>query len=154
MARVVGLPRLQALYRRFVGLDLDKGRAAEVLEVAEKKLADLFEAAAERAEAEGRETIRWLDLPLTKGLKETIERYEREREKLNDPRLDPGPIAEYVAKPAHHLALDEEVMEKLPSLAATVLLLIGYVVKHIDPETRKPSKRDIERARRILDLTL
>lgn len=154
MARVVGLPRLQALYRRFVGLDLDKGRAQEVLEVAEKKLADLFEAAAERAEAEGRDVIRWRDLPITKGLARTMERYEREREKLQDPRLDLGPILEYVAKPAHHLELDEEVREKLPTLAATVLLLVGYIIKHVDPGARKPSKQDIERAAKILDLTL
>jgi hypothetical protein len=107
---VVGLPKLQALYRHFIGLDLDKGHAAEVLEVA-----------AERERAEGRDVVRWRDLPLTKGLLATMERYERER---------------------------------LPSLVATVLLLVGYVVKLVDPGARKPSKRDIERAARILDLTL
>lgn len=154
MARVVGLPRLQALYRRFVGLDLDKGRAAEVLEVAERKLGDLFEVAASRAEAEGRDVIYWRDLPLTKGLLSTMERYERERERLQDPRLDLGPLVEYVAGPARHMELGEDVREKLPSLAATVLLLVGYVVKLVDPGARKPSKRDIERAARILDLTL
>jgi len=154
VARVVGLPRLQALYRRFVGLDLDKGRAAEVLEVAERKLGDLFEVAASRAEAEGRSVIYWRDLPLTKGLLSTMERYERERERLQDPRLDLGPLVEYVAGPARHMELGEDVRERLPSLAATVLLLVGYVVKLVDPGARKPSKRDIERAARILDLTL
>lgn len=154
MARVVGFTRLQALYRRFVGLDLDKGRAAEVLDVAEKKLADLFEVAAERARAEGRETVKWRDLPLTKGLLSTMERYEREREKLNDPRLDLGPVLEFLRTPLGGLEVDEEVREKLPTLAATVLLLVGYVIKLVDPGARKPSKRDIERAERILDLTL
>jgi len=154
MARVVGLPRLQALYRRFVGLDLDKGRASEVLEVAEKKLGDLFEVAAERARAEGREVVEWRDLPITKGLAATMERYEREREKLQDPRLDLGPILEFLSRPLGGLEVSEEVREKLPSLAATMLLLVGYVVKLVDPGARKPSKQDIERAARILDLTL
>ncbi len=154
MPRVVGLPRLEALYRRFCGLDLDKSKAAEILDIAEKKLSDLFEVAAERARAEGRDTIRWRDLPLTKGLLSTIERYEREREEYNDPRLDLGPILEYLTPSLGGLTLDEEVKEKLPSLAATILLLIGYIIKHVDPGVRKPSKTDIERARRILDLTL
>ena len=154
MVRVVGFTRLQALYRRFVGLDLDKGRASEVLEVAERKLADLFEVGAERARAEGRRVVRWRDLPLTKGLLSTMERYERERERLNDPRLDLGPVLEFLRVPLGGLEVDEEVREKLPSLAATVLLLVGYVVKLVDPGVRKPSKRDIERAARILDLTL
>jgi len=154
VARVVGLPRLQTLYRRFVGLDLDKGRASEVLEVAEKKLADLFEVAVERARAEGRDVVEWRDLPLTKGLRATMERYERERERLQDPRLDLGPIMEFLARPLSGLEVSEEVREKLPTLVATVLLLVGYVIKEVDPGARKPSKRDIERAARILDLTL
>ncbi len=154
MPRVVGLPRLQTLYRRFVGLDLDKSRASEILEVAEKKLSDLFEVAAERARAEGRDVVEWRDLPITKGLAETMRRYEREREELQDPRLDLGPILEFLAKPLSGLEVSEEVREKLPVLAATVLLLVGYVIKLIDPGARKPSKQDIERAARILDLTL
>ncbi len=154
MPRVVGLPRLEALYRRFCGLDLDKSKAAEILEIAEKKLSDLFEVAAERARAEGREVIKWRDLPITKGLAETMRRYEREREEYNDPRLDLGPILEYLRPSFGGLDVDEEVREKLPTLAATVLLLIGYIIKHVDPGVRKPSKTDIERARRILDLTL
>ncbi len=154
MPRVVGLPRLEALYRRFCGLDLDKSKAAEILEIAEKKLSDLFEVAAERAREEGRDVIKWRDLPITKGLSETMKRYEREREEYNDPRLDLDPILEYLRPSFGGLEVDEEVKEKLPSLAATVLLLIGYIIKLVDPGVRKPSKTDIERAKRILDLTL
>ncbi len=154
MARVVGLPRLQQLYRRFVGLDIDKAKASLILDVAEKKLVDLFEVAAERARMEGREEVKLRDLPLTKGLRETMERYERERERLQDPRLDPGPIVEVLERPLSGLTMDEELREKLPVIAATVLLLIGYIIKHVDPGARKPSKEDIERAKRILDLTL
>lgn len=151
---MVGFTRLQALYRRFTGLDLDKAKAEYVIEVAEKKLSDLFEVAAERARWEGRDTVKWRDLPITKGLRETMERYERERERLSDPRLDLSPILEFLRVPLGGLELDEEVREKLPALAATVLLLIGYIVKHVDPGARKPSKEDLERAKRILDLTL
>jgi len=154
MPRVVGLPRLQALYRRFVGLDLDKSRAAQVLEIAERKLGDLFEVAAERARAEGRGRVEWRDLPLTKGLQATMERYERERERLGDPRLDVAPILGFLEVPLGGLEASEEVRERLPVLAATVLLLVGYVVKLVDTRARKPSKEDLERAERILDLTL
>jgi len=46
------------------------------------------------------------------------------------------------------------VRENLQDLTATMLLLIGYVIKRVDPKAKKPSKEDIEKARHILDLTI
>ena len=154
MARVVGFTKLQTLYRRFVGLDIDKAKATYIIDVAEKKLADLFEVAFERARAEGRDTVSWRDLPITKGLKETMERYEREREELGEKELDIGPIAEYLSGIIDYDKVEEEVREKLPTLVGTLLILMGYIMKLVDPSARRPSKEDLERAKQILDLTL
>ena len=154
MTRVVGLPRLEALYRRFVGLDLDKGRAQEILDLAEKKLEDLFRAGLERAWARGSDVVEWIDLPITTGLKATMEMYRREREKLQDPRLDLEPIVRTMEERVSGLVIGDSVRENLQDLAATVLLLVGYIIKRVDPKARKPSKEDIERARSILDRTL
>jgi len=154
MTQIVGLTRLEALYRTFVGLDLDKGRARRILEIATKKLEDLFREGQEKAWARGSDVVEWSDLPLTRGLRQTIEFYKRERERLNDPRLDLTPIVERLEQEIKGLVIGESVKENLQDLAATVLLLIGYVIKNIDPKARKPSNEDIERARRILDLTI
>ncbi len=154
MTRIVGLSRLETLYRTFTGLDLDKGRAQLILDVAEKKLEDLFRAALERAWARGSDTVEWIDLPLTLGLKNTLEEYRRMREQLQDPRLDLNPIVEHLSEAISGLVIGDTIREQLQDLTATVLLLIGYVIKHVDPKARKPSKEDIERARQILDLTL
>ncbi len=152
--RVVGLPRLQTLYRRFVGLDLNKSRAKEILDIAEKKLNDIFEVAVERAKEEGREKVKMRDLPLTKGFKRTMQRYETKRENLDDPRLDISPILNFLQPTIGTMILDEQVKEKLPTIAATTLLLIGYIIKEVDPKARTPSKDDVKRAKQILDLTL
>ena len=154
MTRIIGLPRLEALYRRFTGLDLDKGRAEEIIEVASKKLEDLLRVGQERAWARGSDVVEWIDLPITRGLAETIEYYRRERERLQDPRLDLAPIVDYLTGRISGLVIGDSVRENLQDLTATVLLLIGYIIKRIDPKARKPSKEDIERARQILDLTL
>ncbi len=154
MPRVVGLPRLQALYRRFVGMDLDKSKAAFVLEVAEETLRRLFEAGVERAAAEGRSVVEWRDLPVTRGLAETMERYEAERARLGDPRLDLSPILGFLAGALGGMEVSGEVRERLPGLAATALLLVGYVARTVDPGARRPGRDDLERARRILRLTL
>ena len=154
MTRVVGLQRLEALYRRFTGLDLDKGRAQEILGLAEKKLEDLFRAGLERAWARGSDVVEWIDLPITLGLKNTMELYRRERERLQDPRLDLEPILRAMEERVSGLVIGDSVRENLQDLTATVLLLIGYIIKRVDPKARKPSKEDIERARSILDLTL
>ena len=154
MAKVIGFTRLQTLYRRFVGLDIDKAKAIEIIETAEKKLGDLFEVAFKRAEAEGRDVVTWKDLPITKGLERTMEMFERKREELGESKLDLGPIAEYLSGIIDYDKVDEEIKENLPKLVGTLLLLEGYVVKLVDPSARRPSKEDLERARQILDLTL
>jgi len=153
VTRVVGLARLEILYRRFTGLDLDKGRAQQILDLAEKKLDDLFRAGLERAWG-GSDVVEWIDLPITLGLKNTIEEYRRKREELQDPRLDIDPIVKHLTEAVSGLVIGDSVRENLQDLTATVLLLIGYVIKRIDPKARKPSKEDIERARQILDLTI
>ncbi len=154
MPQIVGLTRLEALYRTFVGLDLDKGRAQRILDIATKKLEDLFIEGQQRAWARGSDVVEWSDLPITRGLRQTIEHYRRERERLNDPRLDLTPIVEHLEQEISGLVIGESVKESLQDLAATILLLIGYVIKRVDPKARKPSAEDIERTRQILDLTI
>jgi len=154
VTRIVGYTRLESLYRRFLGLDLDKSKAEMIIEVSSKKLEDLFRVGLERAYIRGSDVVEYYDLPITKGLQETIEWYRREREKLNDPRLELGPIVDYLAGRIMGLVIGETVRENLQDLTAAILLLIGLVIKLVDPGTRKPSKEAIERASRILDLTL
>lgn len=154
MTRVVGLSRLEALYKTFVGLDLDKTKAQMILDTASRKLADLFIVAQQRAYARGSDTVELIDLPITKGLEATINEYKRERERLNDPKLDLGPILDYLAESIPGIVIGESVREELQDITAAILLLTGRVIKTIDPKARKPSKEDIERARQILDLTL
>ncbi len=154
MTRVVGLSRLEALYKTFVGLDLDKTKAQMILDTASRKLADLFIVAQQCAYARGSDTVELIDLPITKGLENTINEYKRERERLNDPKLDLGPILDYLAESIPGIVIGESVREELQDITAAVLLLTGRVIKTIDPKARKPSKEDIERARQILDLTL
>ncbi|UXD21321.1 hypothetical protein IPA_02890 [Ignicoccus pacificus DSM 13166] len=154
MAKVIGFTRLQTLYRRSVGLDIDKAKAIEIIETAEKKLADLFDVAFQRAEAEGRDYVTWKDLPITKGLAETMERFERKREELGEEKLDLGPIAEYLSGIIDYDKVSDDVKENLPKLVGTLLVLEGYIIKLVDPGARRPSKEDLERARQILDLTL
>jgi len=50
--------------------------------------------------------------------------------------------------------VEEEVKERLPTLVGTLLVLMGYVLKLVDPSSKKPSKEDLERVKQILDLTL
>ena len=154
MTRIVGYTRLQALYKTFTGLDLDKSKAEQIIEIASKKLVDLFLAGQKKAYAMGSDVVEWIHLPLTLGLERTIEEYRRQREKLNDPRLDLEPIVNYLEGAIGGLVIGETARENLQDLAATVLLLIGYVIKQVDPAAKKPGKDDVERARRILDLTL
>ncbi len=154
MTRIVGLSRLETLYKTFVGLDLDKTKAQLILDTASKKLTDLFIIAQEHAYARGSDTVEIIDIPITKGFRNTIEEYKREREQLRDPRLELQPILDYITQNIPGIIIGDTVKEELQDITAAIILLIGKIIKTIDPTARKPSKEDIKRAQQILDLTL
>ncbi|MEB3844562.1 MAG: DUF1931 family protein [Desulfurococcales archaeon] len=154
MTRIVGYTRLETLYKKFLGIDLDKGRAEQIIDVSSRKLRDLLLAGQKRAYARGDDIVEWIDLPVTIALENTIEEYRRERERLGDPRLDLQPILAYLEEEISGINIGETVKENLQDLTATILLLTGRVMKIVDPKIRKPSKEDIEKAERILNLTI
>jgi hypothetical protein len=57
-------------------------------------------------------------------------------------------------KPPLKYPLEAELEKKLPEIVGTLIYILARIMKEVDPGVRQPSSEDIERAGRILDLTM
>jgi Domain of unknown function (DUF1931) len=125
---------------------------------------DLLDMAEEVALANGRARILRHDLPLTKGLRARL----REAETLAR-GLEVGPLLVFLRDAGVPGPLDELVREEVPRLMAALLLLAGRVIAILEPENvsaeerldrllrptpGRPTRWEIERASRVLDMIL
>jgi hypothetical protein len=149
MARVVGFKKLETVFRKAAGVDLDKSKANEILDIVEKKFHDMLLVAVEKAGYNGRDIIMEADMPVTRGFEESLRQF-RELEEA----IDLQDVLAYLEKiPPLKYPISADLEAKLPEYIGALMLIIARVLKELGAE-RKPSSEDIKKASRILDLTL
>jgi len=147
---IIGFTKLEALFRKAASLDIDKGHAKEITDIIEKKLVDLLIAGERNANLNGRDVIWEGDLPITKGLQETIIAFKKLEEEI-----DLQDVLNYLTTvPPLKYPLAAELEAKLPEITGAILVVMARIMKEIDEEKRRVSHELIERAGRIMDLTL
>jgi len=147
---VVGFTKLEALFRKAASLDIHKGHAKDITDIVEKKLHDLLLAGERNANMNGRDVIWESDLPITKGLQETIISFKKLEEEL--PIED---ILNYLSTvPPLKYPLSADLEAKLPEITGALLVVLAKVMKEIDSESRQVNHELIETSSKILDLTL
>ncbi len=145
---VASYKKLQILFRRGVGLDIDKSKAERIIKHTERVLRDMFDIAMEKTERRKGEEVILDDVPITKGIREYIKKFEELQEKI-----DIEPILAYL-RLGKWIPLSQEVVDILPELVGTLLLLSGRVIKTISEDTRKPAAAEVEKALAAIDLIL
>ncbi len=149
MARVVGFKKIEAVFKKAASLELDKSKADRIVDIVEKKFHDLLLIAVEKAGYNGRDIIMSADMPLTKGFEGSI----REFKKLEE-EVDIKDVLLFLEQiPPLKYPISKELEELLPEYIGALMLIVARVLKQIGAQ-RKPSVEDIEKASRILDLTL
>jgi hypothetical protein len=146
------------------GLELDEDQLQQIADASRRKLIDLFDVAEETALANGRELIRWHDLPLTLGLRRTI----LETETLAR-QLEVDPARAFAGEARVNRAIDEIVRAGLPRLTTALLVLSSRLMATLEPidippeercrlvtrsDPNRPTTWELERAERVLDQTL
>jgi len=149
---IIPYPQLQKILERTCELAVIKPRAEEMMEIVEKKLADLFEVAYENAKAERSSTIKMRHIPITKGFKNSLNLF---RAVIEDERVQIEPIRKFLLKKIPgDIPLEEDVVNELPIIAGTLFVLIGRVIKALHPEIKNVYPEHIEEAKKVLDYTL
>jgi len=147
---LMAVAEFERLFREAASLDVDKDDLKRVSDFLTKKIYDLLVVAEKAAKYNARDIIYRPDLPITKGLEETIHQFER-----MDVALRLEPVLEQLAKlPPLDLEVGDDVREILPKVAGALVVALAKVLKEIDPKLKNPQSEHWARAERIFDLLL
>ena len=146
---VVGFHNLEELFRRGAGLDIKKGHAKEVTDIVEQKLYDLLLMGQKSAKYNGRDVIWKYDLPITKGLEETINEFKKLEQ-----TIELKDILERLATYPPLIEIEAELEKDLPEIVGGLTLVLAKTIKKLDEENRSVTHELISKAKDILNLTL
>ncbi len=150
MAELMAVDRFEKLFREAAGLDVDKSDLRRLNDFVNQKTYDLLVIGQANAKANGRDVIEPWDLPLTKGLQESMHAFER-----LDTELALEPILEQLAQlPQLDLAYADETRERLPAIVGALTISVAKSFKVIDPEVKNPDSGHWERAFEIFSMLL
>jgi hypothetical protein len=147
---IAGVATFERFFREAADLDVDKNDLKRYGDFIRHKVADLLLIAQARAKADDRDRIERRDLPVTKGLQETIHAFRRLDATGDLARF----VGEFAVRPQLDLGVTDEVDEALPEVAGGLSLALGRTFRIVDPHSRHPATDAWERAFRIFDLLL
>ena len=147
---LMAVNRFERFFREAASLDVDKDDLRRYNDFLNRKLYDLLLIGQATAKANSRDIIEPWDLPLTKGLQESVHDFER-----MDEEVELRPILEQLAAlPPLDLAYSEETEARLPELVGGLSLGLARTFKVIDPALKNPQTKHWERAFQIFDLLM
>ena len=150
MSDIMAVSRFERLFRRTAGLDVDKNDLRRLTEFLDQKLYDLLLVSQAAAKSNGRDVIRPWDLPLTKGLQESMHAFRE-----LDEELELAPILEQLAKlPQLDLEYDEEVRAMLPQIVGGLTVARAWTFRTLDPDVKNPDTTHWDRAIEIFNRLL
>lgn len=144
------IARFERFFRRSAGLDVDKEDLRRYVDFVHRKTSDLLLRAQASAKANGRDVIQSFDLPITKGLQESIHAYRRMRAEAEVE----SSLRDLVSLPLLDLAYGEEVDTRLPEVIGGLSYALACTFKIVSPELKNPQTRHWEALFRIFDLLL
>ncbi len=147
---VIGVTKLEALFRDAASLDIKKGHTKDIIDIVEAKLLDMLIAAERNANMNGRDVIMESDLPITKGLQESIIQFKK-----LESELELKDILEYLTTvPPLKYPLSADLEAKLPEVTGALLYVLAKIIKIVDGNDRAVDHKSINKAKEIMDLTL
>ncbi|WP_349694768.1 DUF1931 family protein [Actinopolymorpha sp. B11F2] len=143
---IMGVSRFERFFRAAARLDVDKNDLKRYNDFLDTKIYDLLLIGQAAANANGRDIIQPSDLPITKGLQESIHGFRK-----LDEDIELAPILEQLtaARPPLDAALGEEAQNRLPEIAGGLSLALARTFKIIDPTLKNPQTDHWERAFQI-----
>jgi hypothetical protein len=138
---------LERFFRASGGLDIDKADVKRYEQFVHAKVYDLLLRGVAGAKANGRDVIRPHDLPITKGLQESMHDFQK-----LDHELELKPILEHLAsRPALELDYDYETEALLPDAAGGLSVALARCFKIIYPGLRNPQSQHWEVMAAVFD---
>ncbi|MEU6096887.1 DUF1931 family protein [Streptomyces sp. NPDC047079] len=146
----MGVTKFERFFRAAADLTVDKNDVKRYNDFIDQKIYDMFLVGQAKAKANGRDIIEPQDLPITKGLQESIHVF-----KSLDEEIELKPLLELmIARPALEASIAEETKDKLPAVAGGLSVAMARSFRIVDPERRNPMTPEWEKVISLFDLLL
>jgi uncharacterized protein DUF1931 len=150
MMLVMSINKFERFFRVAAGLDVDKKDLKRYSDFVNQKTYDLLIGGKAVATWNGRDIIEPSDLPIPKGLQESIHEFRK-----IDEEIELKSILEYIAAlPPLNLTYSYETEERLPRVVGGLSVALARTFTIVDPELKNPQTKHWERAFRLFDLLL
>ena len=147
---VTAMARFERFFRAAAGVDIDKEDLKRYRDFVNHKIRDLLARAEAVAKANGRSVIEYIDLPITKGLQESIHRFREIDQTIALTQILDG----LIERPPFDLYPSEETDAQLPAVAGGLSVALARTFKLIDPDLKNPQASHWQRSLQIFDLLL
>jgi hypothetical protein len=145
-----GIARFERFFRLAASLDADRNDIRRFDDFVNDKIYDLLLRGVANAKANGRDIIEPHDLPITKGLQESIHAF-----KAIDAEVSLDAILEQLTRqPPLDATYSDETRDKLPQIAGGLGVALARTFPILDPDVKNPQSEHWDRATRIFDLLL
>jgi hypothetical protein len=146
----IGISKFQRLFRASAGVNVDKDDLKRCTDFVNRKLNDLLIIAEATARANIRDVVQPQDLPITKGLRESIYEFR----KLDADIELAGLLGELEMLPPLDLALSDEAESQLPEVAGGLTVALAKMIRILDPGLKSPHAADWDHAIKATDVLI
>ncbi|MEV4708721.1 DUF1931 family protein [Actinoplanes sp. NPDC049316] len=147
---VFGVAKFERFFRAAAELDVDKDDLKRYSEFVERKLYGLLLIAQATAGANARDIVEPSDLPVTKGLQESMHAFRKLDEEIE---LEPI-LGRLTAYPPLDRALSQETEARLPAVVGGLSIALARTFREIDPGVKNPQSQHWERVFHIFDMLI
>jgi len=148
MGVVFGANRLEEFVLRVSDVELDKGDLERLSSFVNDKLHELLLVGVRHAGYNNRDLIMAADLPITKGLQESMQDFELYEEELEIESI----LDQLATYPMMDREPSQEVIDMLPSLVGTLIMVTTQLMTVVDPGVENPGGETWERVTETMDL--
>jgi hypothetical protein len=147
---VMSISKFEHFFRRAASLDIDKADLRRYSDFVNHKIYDLLLRGQAAARMNDRDVILPMDLPITKGLQESIHDYGD-----IDEDIELTGIVEHLTKlPPLDLEYADDTRAELPRIAGGLSVALARTFKIMEPALKNPQSEHWDKAFRIFDQLL
>jgi hypothetical protein len=139
---VMGFTKFERFFRAAGGVSVDRDDVKRYLDFVNDTVYDLLLIGQATAKANVRDIVEPWDLPVTKGLQESVHAFDRLEEEI-----ELGPVLESItARPPLDYALSEAAQARLPQLFGGISVALARIFKLLDADIKAVHSAEWERA--------
>jgi hypothetical protein len=146
----MNIPKFERFFRAAAGLDVDKEDLRRYDEFVNREISDLLIRGQAAAKANDRDVIQPHDLPITKGLQESVHAFKAINEDI-----DLRDVLEQLTRlPVLDMEYSDETRAQLPEIAGGLSVALARSFKIVNPDLKNPMSQDWDKAFQLFDLLL